>query len=153
MLAETEAGVWQRAHDGHPNGSDSLCKIPTPCKTPIRANNGWLPAPVGHFAGINCTTPIRGSIVCWPFRQGFLALRVWLRVEPFGCHAQYCPHLNGFDSADSATPLAGVVPYPDGVFECDPRLNHHSRSVRASLIPSRCSNTRQISSDNSSYFA
>jgi hypothetical protein len=32
MLAESEAGVWQCTHGGHLNRSDSLCKIPTPCK-------------------------------------------------------------------------------------------------------------------------
>jgi len=50
MLAESEAGVWHRAHSGHPNRSDSVFKIPTPCKTPNRANNGGLPAPVAHLA-------------------------------------------------------------------------------------------------------
>jgi hypothetical protein len=33
MLAESEAGVWQRTHGGHPNRKNSLCKIPTSCKT------------------------------------------------------------------------------------------------------------------------
>jgi hypothetical protein len=52
VLAETEAGVWHCSHGGHANRSDSLCNISTPCKTPIRANDGWLSAPVAHFAGI-----------------------------------------------------------------------------------------------------
>jgi hypothetical protein len=71
VLAVIEAGVWQCAHRGHPNRSEIVCKIPTPCKTPICANNRSLPAPVVRFEGVNCTKPIHGSIVCWPFRQGF----------------------------------------------------------------------------------
>ena len=152
--AESEVGVWQCAHSGHPNRRAKLHgKTQTPCKTANRANNGWRPAAVSHLAGINCTKLIRGSIGCWPFRQGLLALRVWLPVEFSAYHVQYCPRLNGFDSADSATPLAGAVPSPDGVFEFVPRLNHHSRSVRASLIASRSSKTCQISSESWSHFA
>jgi hypothetical protein len=137
----------------HPNRRARVYANPDVLQNAESANKGWLPAPVAHFAGINCTKLIRGSIGCWLFRQALLALRVWLRVEVSAYHAQCCPRLNGFDSADNATPLAGAVPYPDGVFECVSRLNHHSRSVRASLIASRSSKTCQISSESSSHFA
>jgi hypothetical protein len=138
---------------GHPNRRARVYANPDVLQNAESANKGWLPAPVAHFAGINCTKLIRGSSCCWLFRQALLTLRVWLRAEPFACHAHYCQRVNGCDSGDSATPLAGAVPYPDGVFECVSRLNHHSRSVRASLIASRSSKTCQISSESWSHFA
>jgi hypothetical protein len=142
---------WKCSQRPSEPASESLCESRCPAKRRIRQQR--LPAPVAHFAGINCTKLIRGLIGCWLFRQALLALLVWLRVEVSAYHAQCCPRLNGFDSADNATPLAGAVPYPDGVFECVSRLNHHSRSVRASLIASRSSKTCQISSESSWHFA